>query len=191
MSIAKDRSAPQGPESFHRRGIRCWLIVVALLSGHLMYEASDSRLQAAACHQVQRVYDGDTILVADPGGSFLVRLVGIDAPETGKGKGDPGQPYSQAARRYLAQLVLNRCVELIIFGTDRYARKLAVVRVDNQDVNLTMVREGLAEVYRGRKPDGFDAGPFEAAQAQAQAERKGVWLQGRDYRSPLEWKHRP
>jgi len=46
-------------------------------------------------------------------------------------------------------------------------------------------------IYRGRKPDGFDSGPFEAAQAQAQAERKGVWQQGRDYRSPVEWKHRP
>jgi endonuclease YncB( thermonuclease family) len=167
------------------------LIIVALLLGHLACEAPVSGLHAAACHQVQRVYDGDTILVAGPQGSFLVRLVGIDAPETGKSKGDPGQPYSQAARRYLAQLVLNRCAELVFFGADRYARKLAVVRVDNQNVNLTMVREGLAEVYRGRKPDGFDSAPFEAAQAQAQAERKGVWQQGRDYRSPVEWKHRP
>jgi len=185
MSIVFGCVAPRHLEA--ARG----LAVAILALGFLVFAPGPRALNAADCQRVQRVYDGDTILIAGPQGSYLVRLVGIDAPETGKDKGAQGQPYSQAARRYLARLVLNRCVDLVGFGTDRYHRRLALVRVADQDVNLAMVREGMAEVYRGRPPDGFDLRPFEAAQAEARAARKGVWRQGERYRSPMEWKHPP
>jgi micrococcal nuclease len=185
MSIVLGPLAPLLPEAARR------LALALLVLGALVLSSWPKAPYAAECHRVQRVYDGDTILVAGPQESYLVRLVGIDAPETGKGKGAEGQPYSQAARKYLADLVLNRCVDLVAFGTDRYDRRLALVRVADQDVNLAMVREGMAEVYRGRPPEGFDRRPLEAAQAEAQAARKGIWRQGEHYRSPMEWKHRP
>jgi endonuclease YncB( thermonuclease family) len=41
-----------------------------------------------------RVTDGDTINVISNGHKEIIRLVGIDAPETSHKKGEPGQPFS-------------------------------------------------------------------------------------------------
>ena len=52
-----------------------------------------------------------------------------------------------------------------------------------------MIRAGLAEVYRGRTPDGFDKAPYRKTEAQARKNRTGMWRQGADYISPIRWKH--
>jgi len=140
-------------------------------------------------HTVLRVYDGDTILVSGPGKNKVIRLLGIDAPETSKGKGKPGQPYSKKARQHLAGLILNRTASLITYGEDRYHRILAVVYCNGQDINHAMIQAGLAEVYRGRAPDDFDKAPYLKTEAQARQSRTGMWRQGADYVSPIRWKH--
>ena len=48
-----------------------------------------------------RVIDGDSIVISLGDEKQLIRLVGIDAPETSKNKRDPGQPYSQQSKKYL------------------------------------------------------------------------------------------
>ena len=48
----------------------------------------------------------------------------------------------------------------VSYGTDRYGRTLGVVYVDGKNVNLEMVKAGLAEVYRGKPAPGFDNGPL-------------------------------
>jgi endonuclease YncB( thermonuclease family) len=63
-------------------------------------------------HEVTRVHDGDTIRVKGDYGELTIRLVGIDAPEGSKKKREPGQPFSQKAKEYLADLVLNRSVDI-------------------------------------------------------------------------------
>ena len=140
-------------------------------------------------YTVVKVYDGDTILVAGDAGRHMVRLLGIDAPETTKGKGETGQPYSQKSRRHLAGIILNRIVTLRPFGRDRYDRVLAVVHCDGQDINHTMIRVGLAEVYRGRTPGQFDKAPYLRSEAQARKAGIGMWRQGSAYVSPIRWKH--
>jgi endonuclease YncB( thermonuclease family) len=140
-------------------------------------------------YRVLRVYDGDTILVSGAGGRNVIRLLGIDAPETSKGKGEPGQPYSRAAQRHLADLVLNRTITLAVYGEDRYHRVLAVVYCESRNINHAMIEAGLAEVYRGRTPEGFDKAPYIATQAEARKTRTGMWQQGDDYISPIRWKH--
>jgi endonuclease YncB( thermonuclease family) len=142
------------------------------------------------CSKVLRVYDGDTILVSHAGGRHLVRLLGIDAPETSKDKGQPGQPFSARSRRHLATRVLDRCIRLQTYGDDRYGRRLAVLHLEGVNINLEMVSLGLAEVYRGRTPDGFNRRPYEKAEAAARRNRRGMWVQGEAYRSPIDWKHR-
>ena len=47
-----------------------------------------------AVYRVVRVTDGDTIKVIKDEKIVTVRLVGIDAPERGRGKHKAGQPYS-------------------------------------------------------------------------------------------------
>ncbi len=142
------------------------------------------------CARVLRVYDGDTVLVVAAGDRRLVRLLGIDAPETSKTKGQPGQPFSARARRHLAGRILNRCVRLDGYGDDRYGRLLAVVHLEEINLNLEMVRLGLAEHYGGRTPDGFDRRPYRQAERAARDAGRGMWVQGDAYRSPLDWKHR-
>jgi endonuclease YncB( thermonuclease family) len=140
-------------------------------------------------YRVLRVYDGDTILVSGAGERNVIRLLGIDAPETSKGKGEPGQPFSNQARRYLAGLILDRTVTLAVYGEDRYHRLLAVVYYESRDINHAMIQAGLAEVYRGRTPDGFAKAPYLATEAEARKTRTGMWQQGDAYVSPIRWKH--
>jgi len=42
------------------------------------------------------------------------------------------------------------------YGLDRYSRMSGVVYVGDKNLNLEMIKEGLAEVYRGRPPKGLD-----------------------------------
>jgi hypothetical protein len=68
--------------------------------------------------KVIRVSDGDTVKAQGHDIEIKVRLVGIDAPETGRKKHDPGQPYSQKSKKYLTSLVLNRTVAKAMALTD-------------------------------------------------------------------------
>ena len=159
--------------------------IIALLVFSVWASAGSS-----TCSRVIRVFDGDTIMVTQRGDRRLVRLLGIDAPETAKSKGQPGQPFSARARRHLAARILERCVELDRYGDDRYGRLLAVIHLEGDNINLEMVQRGLAEHYGGRTPEGFDRRPYQQAEEAARKNGRGMWIQGEAYRSPLDWKHR-
>ena len=117
-----------------------------------------------------------------------VSLAGIDAPETSKGKRQPGQPYSRKAKKHLAGLVLNKVADIKGYGLDRYNRMLGVIYLDGQNVNVEMVKAGLAEVYRGRPPEGFDITPYLQAEKEAREAKKGMWSLGDEYISPGKWR---
>ena len=138
--------------------------------------------------KVTRVTDGDTVKVAGNDEKMTIRLVGIDAPETSKKKNEPGQPFSRKSTKYLASLVLNKSVEVKSYGTDRYGRTLGVVFVSGKNVNLEMVKAGLAEVYRGKPADGLDPEPYWSAEAEAKKAGIGMWSLGDKYISPKEWR---
>jgi endonuclease YncB( thermonuclease family) len=55
-----------------------------------------------------------------------------------------------------------------------------------------MVRAGLAEVYRGRPPKGFDSTPYRQAEVRARGAKREMWVLGNKYVSPRGWrrKHR-
>jgi endonuclease YncB( thermonuclease family) len=142
----------------------------------------------AAQWVVIRVYDGDTLTVESEGYKFKVRLVGIDALEKSRKKNEPGQPYSHKAKIHLQKLVLNKTVELESYGLDRYSRILAVIYVDGADVNFEMVKEGLAEVYKGKPAPGFNNRPYWEAEYEARKNKRGMWSQGNKYISPKEWR---
>jgi endonuclease YncB( thermonuclease family) len=114
--------------------------------------------------------------------------VGIDAPEKSRKKHEPGQPFSQASTKYLVSLVLNKYVDMVPYGTDRYGRTLGVVYVDGKNVNLEMIKAGLAEVYRGKPAPGFDNDPYQLAEDEARIAGKGMWSLGNKYISPRDWR---
>jgi micrococcal nuclease len=121
---------------------------------------------------VRSVIDGDTIDVAAIG---RVRLLGIDAPEIGRGF-DTAAPFGLEARDRLTQLVLHRWVRLEQEGAtfDVYNRHLAyVLTEDGVFVNAALVRDGLARVS-ARLPLARLA-ELQRAEAEAQAARRGMW----------------
>ena len=121
---------------------------------------------------VRAVIDGDTIDVATVG---RVRLLGIDAPELGRGF-DTAAPFGREARERLTAMILHRWVRLEREGAavDAYDRHLAYVMTeDGLFVNAVLVSEGLARISARvplmRLPE------LQRAEAEAQALRRGMW----------------
>jgi micrococcal nuclease len=143
----------------------CLAIAVALFQLSPRVSRSESVV-------VKAVFDGDTIEVSTYG---RVRLLGIDAPEVGRGF-DTAAPFAHEARDRLAALVLHRWVRLEQDGpaVDAYNRRLAyVMREDGVFVNAALVREGLARVT-ARVPLARLA-ELKRAEAEAQTFRRGMW----------------
>jgi endonuclease YncB( thermonuclease family) len=93
------------------------------------------------------VTDGDTLRC----GRERVRLLGIDAPETGKCRqgrvcvaGDP-----KASTNVLKKLVKGKRVRLERHGQDRYGRTLAFAYVGRVNLSCAQVQSGHA-VYVGK-----------------------------------------
>jgi micrococcal nuclease len=162
------------------RALKTFILIVAIF----IFPA----IVLAGQFKCTRVTDGDTITVVTDGQKVTIRLVGIDAPEKSHGKHQPGQPFSQTSTKHLASLVLNKPVDIVSYGTDRYGRTLGVVYVEGKNVNLEMVRTGLAEVYRGRPAKGFDNVPYQEAEDAARRTGAGMWSLGDKYISPKEWR---
>jgi micrococcal nuclease len=139
-------------------------------------------------YQASRVVDGDTIIVKKGDTKLTIRLVGIDAPEVSHAKNEPGQPFSQQSTKHLAGLVLNKTVDIKSHGPDRYGRTLGEVFLDGNNINLEMVKSGLAEVYRGIPAKGQNMEPYWKAEEEARRAGKGMWVQGNKYVSPREWR---
>jgi micrococcal nuclease len=142
----------------------------------------------AASYKVTRVYDGDTVLCVQDGVQIKVRLVGIDAPEISHNKREAGQPYSQQSMKYLAGLVLNKTVEIKGYGNDQYNRVLGELFIDNKNINLEMIKTGLAEAYKGKAAKGFNTDSYIVSEAAAKKSSKGMWTLGNKYISPSDWR---
>jgi endonuclease YncB( thermonuclease family) len=139
-------------------------------------------------YQVSRVVDGDTIIVIKGDAKTTIRLVGIDAPEVSHAKNQPGQPFSHQSTKHLAGLVLNKIADIKSYGPDRYGRALAEVFLDGNNINLEMVKAGLAEVYRGTPAKSQNMEPYWKAEEEAKRAGRGMWMLGDKYVSPREWR---
>ncbi len=139
-------------------------------------------LPAIAAHQesaqtitgtIVSVGDGDTIRVRTADKTLTVRLSCIDSPELKQ------QPYGQAASNRMKQLLpVGQAVSLKIADTDRYGRRVAKVYTGSTSINLALVQEGQAAVYRqylGGCPELRDR--LLSAEAQAKQRRLGLWAQ--------------
>jgi len=98
---------------------------------------------------VERGADGDTFTVKTRDGSYKVRMIGIDTPEThymGETQGEWGDKASDRLGELLPRGTQVR-LELSPSVCDSYGRVLAHVFVGKSHVNRTMVEEGLAVNY--------------------------------------------
>jgi endonuclease YncB( thermonuclease family) len=161
--------------------------ITLLLIFTLLFWASSVCL--AGQYQVFRVIDGDTFVVKHGSVKLTIRMVGIDAPEISTSKHRAGQPFSRQSTQHLAALVLNKAVDVKSYGADRYGRTLGeVILLHGKNVNVEMIKAGLAEVYRGKPASGMDMGLYWKAEEEAKAAKRGMWVLGDQYVSPREWR---
>lgn len=155
---------------------RCTIAALAVLLGLVAAACSGSAVapettdDGRPAAEVVQVVDGDTIEVRLPDGRLeRVRLIGIDAPET-------GEPGSQEATERLAELVEGEQIRMEgdVSDRDRFDRLLRYVMVGDVFVNETLVEEGLAAAVR-YPPDTARAQTLEAAESHARAARSGLW----------------
>lgn len=120
-------------------------------------------------------FDGDTIKLKD---RRVVRLAGIDAPETAK-KDQPAQYYGRQARQTLESLCRGKTVSLQFPGSeikDRHGRLIAnVILPDGESVNEMMVSAGAAFFYPHSNLDPEFMKGLAELQAEAIQERRGLW----------------
>jgi micrococcal nuclease len=121
---------------------------------------------------VARVLDGDTIVLQD---GRHVRLVQLDAPETGE-----RECYADQARTTL-QRVIPPGTDVTIESDpsldqlDRYGRTLAYVKKDGTNINLELVRWGAAAPWFFDSNRGRYATDLLEAARDAQQHHRGLW----------------
>lgn len=114
------------------------------------------------------VIDGDTLELRGE----RIRLWGIDAPEASQTCQQHGElvPCGQIATRVLEKYLEHKAVTCAAQDVDRYGRIVARCQAGQQDLGAWMVERGQALAYRQYGGDIYNA-----AQAGAQAARRGVW----------------
>jgi endonuclease YncB( thermonuclease family) len=131
----------------------------------------------SATWKVASVHDGDTLRAID--GSKVehkIRLVGIDAPET-------GQAFGTVSRDHLRKLVMGKAVEVQSDGQDRYGRTLGRLLANGVDVNRQMVADGMAWHFTQYSKSEELA----AAERDARKARKGLWSDAKAV-APWVWR---
>lgn len=136
---------------------------------------------ALAQAEAVQLSDGDSFRL----GGHRYRLHGIDAPELHQGcKDAQGRdwPCGTRARSELRRLIGTHPVECRAVTVDRFGRIVANCTAGGKDIAEEMVRSGYATVFTR---SGF-ASPYEKAQAEARAEKRGIWAGTFDV--PSEWR---
>lgn len=126
------------------------------------------------------VVDGDTIEIRGQ----RIRLWGVDAPEARQTCERAAQTYrcGQEAANALSVWLGQRTVACSPEGQpDRYGRIVAICRVGRADVAAWLVRQGHALDY-----ERYSRGRYQLAQAQARAQRMGVWAG--PFERPWDWR---
>lgn len=127
--------------------------------------------------RVERVVDGDTVVVRIDGRRERVRYIGIDTPESVK-PDTPVQCYAEAASHENDRLVAGREVRLVFDREPRdvYGRLLAYVyrASDGLFVNRDLVRRGYARTLV-RYPNVAHEREFATLRDTAQRRTLGLW----------------
>lgn len=149
------------------------------LLGGLLFGLTLPAWAADIACRVVWVSDGDTLTCKTADRTRIhTRLAQIDAPEK-------NQPFGPAAKRALAEHVLNQDVILHPETTDKYGRTVAKVMLGTLDVGLAQIEAGLAWAYEPYVREDH----YRHAAATAKQEGLGLWA-ARAPIAPWVWRHR-
>jgi len=120
---------------------------------------------------VTEVSDGDTFKLSD-GKTF--RLYGVNAPEV-------KEPYFEEAKAFTENLVLGKEISFeqeTNYKVDKFGRELGYVFIDGVNLNIELVKNGLARVvlYEKRAKIKYQD-ELLSAEKEAREKRLGIWSQ--------------
>jgi endonuclease YncB( thermonuclease family) len=179
-----------------KRVLRLALLAFTCLGGVVTARPSD-----VLRGRVIGVTDGDTVKVLTVNNeTVIVRLFAIDAPETSchawnNPQADArcteaAQPFGKTAKQRLADLVMGRQVTVVPTGAYAQGRLVGTLWRGAVDINLEMLRSGLACHYAkyGRQHQSADEfRNYANSEQEARQRRLGQWA---DARSRCGWEHR-
>jgi micrococcal nuclease len=125
--------------------------------------------------RVTWVYDGDTVRLED---GRKIRLVGINTPETGRGK-RPAQPGAEQAAQRLRQIIDDHNGQIAVrYGEDRYDRYDRILAhlftPEGNSIGATLIREGHAAAITV-PPNSWNADCYYTAEDTAREQKLGIW----------------
>jgi endonuclease YncB( thermonuclease family) len=91
--------------------------------------------------KVVGISDGDTITVLCNNQPVKIRLYGIDTPEK-------RQDFGTKAKQFTANFAFDKLAIVYPETIDKYGRTIAIVEVNNKNLNESLVANGYAWVYR-------------------------------------------
>jgi micrococcal nuclease len=121
--------------------------------------------------KVVQVESGDSFLIKSDGNIQSVKLLMVDAP-------DSGQLYFDESRKALSDLIRKKQVRVVVHAADTEGTLHGNVYLAGRDVGLRLVDAGMAW-YFNRNAETETAARRQAyadAQASAAAAREGLWL---------------
>ena len=116
--------------------------------------------------KVTAVLDGSTLQIIDNDGDpRQIKLKSIDCPHI-------DQAYGIAAKDWTAKLVLNKILEIELFGKDRFGNSFAtIVLEDGSMLNYNLIKSGMAWYCERNKADSELAG----IEKDIKAKKIGLW----------------
>lgn len=114
---------------------------------------------------VVQVYDGDTYKILNAGKLQVIRLANVDAPEL-------NQYFGIVVKYSVSKLILGKVVEADFFGTDRYGRTIANLKVNGQSLDSLLLVNGWAWNYLRYTGGNLQLSFYESL---AKTSKVGMW----------------
>lgn len=140
---------------------------------HLLHH-SGARLETGDLVILDRVVDGDSVVVIKDTGKATVRIVGIKA-FTAKVEKDEAAIFGKTAIEEIEKMMASNPVRVILHTQpkDTHGRFLATLYVNEGDVAIHLIRKGLVLVYSAYP---FPAMPiYLHEQELARGGNRGIW----------------
>lgn len=126
---------------------------------------------------VKTVIDGDTIVLLDKENQkHTIRFFGIDAPET-----TTKQPFGEEAKEFLASMIADKKVKIIVKDKDKYGRIVGIVKFEGKDINKIMVENGFAWAY------SYYSEAYVNEHRKAKEQKLGLWADEKA-QEPYKWR---
>lgn len=152
------------------------LVLLLLLSVTL------SAFSTTITGKVISIVGGDGITILDSNKhEHIIRLYGIDCPES-------GQAFGKSATKYTASLIAQKKVTVKPYDTDRYDHIVGGVMVEGVNVNESLIRAGYAWQYRKYCKASF-CRDWLQLEREARVSMRGLWNFVDDPVPPWEWRN--